>query len=131
MYALEITDLRKSYNGKPAVDGVTLTIKQGEFFGFLGPNGAGKTTTINCITGVGRFTEGTIKVFGIDVNKEYRQARRKVGIAPQEFNVDFFRNSYDTLDFTGGYFGMGIYFFTGCACLTISETSTYNLVIGV
>ena len=104
--ALEIDNLRKTYNGKPAVDGVSLAIKPGEFFGFLGPNGAGKTTTINCITGVGRFSEGTIKVFGIDVNKEYRQARRKVGIAPQEFNVDFFGKVRNILDFMGGYYGM-------------------------
>jgi ABC-2 type transport system ATP-binding protein len=106
MNALEIQNLRKSYNGKVAVDGVTLTIKPGEFFGFLGPNGAGKTTTINCITGVGRVTEGTIKVFGIDVVKEYRAARRKVGIAPQEFNVDFFGKVRNILDFMGGYYGM-------------------------
>jgi len=106
MNALEIQDLRKSYDGKIAVDGVSLAIKPGEFFGFLGPNGAGKTTTINCITGVGRFTEGTIKVFGIDVNKEYRQARTKVGISPQEFNVDFFGKVRRILDFNGGYYGM-------------------------
>src|SRR3989338_7550473 len=106
MNALEIQDLRKSYAVKIAVDGVSLAIKPGEFFGFLGPNGAGKTTTINCITGVGRFSEGTIKVFGIDVNKEYRQARRKVGIAPQEFNVDFFGKVRNILDFMGGYYWM-------------------------
>src|SRR3989344_7619083 len=104
--ALEIDNLRKPYNGKPAVDGVSLAIKPGEFFGFLGPNGAGKTTTINCITGVGRFSEGTIKVFGIDVNKEYREARRKVGISPQEFNVDFFGKTRDILNFMAGHYGI-------------------------
>jgi len=106
MHALEISHLRKGYGGKMAVNDVSFTIKAGEFFGFLGPNGAGKTTTINCITGVGHFTEGTIKVFGIDVNADYRAARRKVGVSPQEFNVDIFSKTAQIIDFMGGYYGM-------------------------
>jgi len=106
MHALQIDNLRKSYDGKLAVDDVSLTIERGEFFGFLGPNGAGKTTTINCVTGIGRFSEGTIKVFGIDVNKDYRLARTKVGISPQEYNVDFFGKVRNIIDFMGGYYGM-------------------------
>ncbi len=106
MHALEIKDLRKIYNGKPAVDGVSLTIEPGEFFGFLGPNGAGKTTTINCIVGIGRFTEGKIKVFGVDVKENYREARRKIGISPQEFNVEIFSTAREIVDYMGGYYGM-------------------------
>ncbi len=105
--ALEITDLRKVYDtGTVAVDGVSLSVGKGEFFGFLGPNGAGKTTTIHCITGVNRITEGVIKVSGTDVVKEYREARTKVGIAPQEFNIDIFGKVGKLLDYMGGYYGM-------------------------
>jgi len=105
--ALEIKDLTKIYDGGVrAVDGISLSVPRGEFFGFLGPNGAGKTTTINCITGVARVTSGTIKVCGIDVVDEYREARTKVGISPQEFNVDIFAKTWKILDYVGGYYGM-------------------------
>ena len=105
--ALEIKDLRKIYGtGTVAVDGVSLNVDKGEFFGFLGPNGAGKTTTIHCITGVARITSGTIKVSGIDVETEHRLARTKVGIAPQEFNIDIFGKVGKLLDYNGGYFGI-------------------------
>lgn len=106
MKALEINNLKKSYGETRAVDGISLEIARGEFFGFLGPNGAGKTTTINCVTGVAAYNQGEIKVFGLDVTRQYREARRKIGIAPQEFNVDFFSPVRKTLDFIGGYYGM-------------------------
>jgi ABC-2 type transport system ATP-binding protein len=107
MKALEIKNLKKVYDtGTVAVDGVSLEVNKGEFFGFLGPNGAGKTTTIHCITGVARITEGTIKVSGVDVVKDYRLARTKVGIAPQEFNIDIFGKVGKLLDYIGGYYGM-------------------------
>lgn len=105
--ALSIDGLRKVYDDRVvAVDGISLTIPRGEFFGFLGPNGAGKTTTINCITGVARVTEGVIKVCGIDVVQDYRQARTKVGISPQEFNVDIFAKTWRLLDYVAGYYGL-------------------------
>ena len=75
--ALEINNLVKKYGDKVAVDGISFHVKRGEFFGFLGPNGAGKTSTISCITGTARVTLGEIKVFGFDVVKNYRQARKK------------------------------------------------------
>jgi ABC-2 type transport system ATP-binding protein len=106
MKALEIKGLKKSYDGRVAVDGISLDIERGEFFGFLGPNGAGKTTTINCITGVANYDEGSVTVFGLDVTKRYREARAKIGIAPQEFNIDFFSPVWKTLDFIGGYYGI-------------------------
>lgn len=106
MSALEIKNFSKSYGSTKAVDNLSLEIKQGEFFGFLGPNGAGKTTTINCVTGIGKFTEGTIKVFDIDVVKNYREARTKIGLSPQEFNVDIFMPIRQMLWYIGGYYGM-------------------------
>lgn len=105
--ALEIKNLKKVYDsGTVAVDDISFSIEKGEFFGFLGPNGAGKTTTINCITGVGRVTDGTITVSGVDVVKDYREARTKVGIAPQEFNIDIFGKVWKLLDYVAGYYGL-------------------------
>lgn len=108
MNAVEITDFKKQYRTAktPAVDGINLTIKKGECFGLLGPNGAGKTTTIHCLTGIARVTEGTLKVYGIDVVKDYREARKKVGLSPQDFNVDIFAKTWQIIDYNAGYFGI-------------------------
>jgi ABC-2 type transport system ATP-binding protein len=105
--ALKISNLRKVYRrGTVAVDDLSLTIPEGEFFGFLGPNGAGKSTTIHCVTGIAEPTQGTIEIFGLDAVKDYREARRLVGLCPQEFNVDPFANPRQIVDWMGGYFGM-------------------------
>ncbi len=105
--ALEVTDLVKRYpNGMEALKGVSLEIGAGEFFGLLGPNGAGKSTMIHCITGLARPTSGTVKVFGHDAVRNYRQAREAVALAPQEINLDMFLTLEETLDLHGGYFGM-------------------------
>ena len=104
--AIEVKNLVKRYGKKVAVNDLSFEIKKGEFFGFLGPNGAGKTTTINSITGIGSFQSGEIKVFGHDVVSDYQEARKKIGLSSQEFNMDHFRKIYDVLDFVGGYFGM-------------------------
>lgn len=106
MLALEIKNFSKFYGATMAVYDLSLEIKKGEFFGFLGPNGAGKTTTINCITGIGKFNQGTIKVFGHDVVADYREARRKIGLAPQEFNVDIFASPEKILWYVAGYYGI-------------------------
>lgn len=107
-FALSIENLTKSYaNGVKAVDNVDLAVPRGEFFGFLGPNGAGKTSTIHCVTGIGRITSGRISVFGIDVVKDYREARKKIGLAPQEYNVDIFAKVWKLLDYVAGYYGLG------------------------
>src|ERR1700712_3900289 len=106
--ALKITNLRKVYRrGNVAVEDLSLTVPEGEFFGFLGPNGAGKSTTIHCITGIANPTGGTIEIFGLDAVKNYREARRLVGLCPQEFNVEPFANPRQIVDWMGGYFGMG------------------------
>jgi ABC-2 type transport system ATP-binding protein len=105
--ALKISNLRKVYRrGNVAVDDLSLTIQEGDFFGFLGPNGAGKSTTIHCMTGVAEPTAGTIEIFGVDAVKNYREARRLVGLCPQEFNVDPFATPRQIVDWMGGYFGM-------------------------
>jgi len=106
--ALKIRNLRKVYRrGNVAVDDLSLTVNEGDFFGFLGPNGAGKSTTIHCITGVAEPTSGSIEIFGLDSVKHYREARRLVGLCPQEFNVDPFATPVQIVDWMGGYFGMG------------------------
>ena len=106
MNALEIKNFTKKYGDVTAVDDISISVKQGEFFGFLGKNGAGKTSTISAITGIGTITSGEITVFGIDVEKEYKEARKKIGLCPQEFNVDTFAKVKDILLHVGGYFGL-------------------------
>lgn len=106
MNALEISHFTKKYNGCTAVDNISFSVREGEFFGFLGPNGAGKTTTINCITGIGRITDGAIHVFGFDVVREYREARKCIGISFQEFNFDVFANVENVLHYVAGYYGI-------------------------
>ncbi len=103
---LIIDSLTKKYGEKVAVNNLSLTIKRGMFFGLLGPNGAGKSSTIHCITGISKITSGTIVVDGVDVVREYKEARKKVGLSPQEFNVDIFSTSAELLDYMGGYYGI-------------------------
>lgn len=103
---LEIKNLTKKYGSKVAVDNISLSIPKGSFFGLLGPNGAGKSTTIHCITGIAQPTSGEILIDGIDVVKDYRLARTKVGLSPQEFNVDIFATPEQLMDYIGGYYGI-------------------------
>ena len=105
--AISIANLRKVYRtGTVAVEDISLTVNPGDFFGFLGPNGAGKSTTIHCLTGIATPTAGKIEIFGIDAVKNYREARRLIGLCPQEFNVDPFASPRNIVDWMGGYFGM-------------------------
>lgn len=106
MNALEIKNFSKWYGSFEAVSQMNLVVPSGEFFGLLGHNGAGKTTTIHCITGIGKFFHGKIRVFEKDVQDEYRQARKLIGLSPQDFNVDIFAPAEKVLDYVGGYFGM-------------------------
>lgn len=108
---LEIKDLVKVYgtgkDAKIAVNHISLSIPKGSFYGLLGPNGAGKSTTIHCITGIAQPTSGQILVDGVDVVTDYKVARTKVGLSPQEFNVDIFSTPRELMDFMGGYYGIG------------------------
>ena len=81
-------------------------MEAGDFFGFLGPNGAGKTTTISAIVGLVRKSAGAISIFGRDIDTAWREARRLVGIAPQEYNFDRYLSIRDVLIFQAGYFGI-------------------------
>ena len=89
-----------------ALDSVSLDIQQGEFFGLLGPNGAGKTTMISILAGLTRATGGRVSVLGSDVQADYAQARRKLGVVPQELVFDPFFNVRETLHIQSGYFGI-------------------------
>ncbi|MEO7106550.1 MAG: ABC transporter ATP-binding protein [Rhodoferax sp.] len=89
-----------------ALDCVQLDIEEGEFFGLLGPNGAGKTTMISILAGLTRATSGRVTVLGSDVQTDYAQARRKLGIVPQELVFDPFFNVREALRFQSGYFGI-------------------------
>ena len=104
--AIEIKGLTKSYGDVHALNGVDISIKKGEFFGLLGPNGAGKTTTINILTGLVFRDQGTTKVFGRDTVKDFRFTRSKIGIAAQEFSVDWFFPIEKLLFFQAGYYGI-------------------------
>lgn len=107
---LEIKELVKVYgkgkDSKRAVDGISLSIPRGSFFGLLGPNGAGKSTTIHSITGITQPTSGTITIDGVDVVKDYKLSRTKVGLSPQESNVDIFSTPEQLMDYMGGYYGI-------------------------
>ena len=107
---LEIKNLTKIYGSgkeaKTAVDDISLTVNKGAFFGLLGPNGAGKSTTIHCITGIAQPTSGQILIDGTDVVEDYKEARTKVGLSPQEFNVDIFSPVEKLMDYMGGYYGI-------------------------
>jgi ABC-2 type transport system ATP-binding protein len=103
--ALKIDRLVKRYGDFTAVDGISLEVPEGEFFGLLGPNGAGKTTTINSIVGLSSITAGSIQLFGLDVEKDWRAARRTVGLSPQEYNFDRYLNIRDVLLYQAGYYG--------------------------
>lgn len=103
---VSIKQLSKVYdNGFKALNNVSLEIKRGEILALLGPNGAGKTTLISAITGIVSPSSGTITVDGFDNIKQYRQARRLIGLVPQELTIGAFETVWNTVSFTRGLFG--------------------------
>jgi ABC-2 type transport system ATP-binding protein len=104
--AIEVERLVKKYGTFTAVDGISLRVDAGEFYGFLGPNGAGKTTTINAIVGLARKSAGKIRIFGYDNETQWRQARSLIGLSPQEYNFDRYLSLRDVLIFAAGYYGL-------------------------
>ncbi|MGH8669215.1 MAG: ATP-binding cassette domain-containing protein [Burkholderiales bacterium] len=106
MNAIEVSGVEKRYGALRALDGVSLAVEQGEFFGLLGPNGAGKTTLINIIAGLARAGAGSVRVMGADVAADYRRARRMLGVVPQELVFDPFFTVRETLRLQSGYFGL-------------------------
>lgn len=103
---IQIKNLNKVYpSGFKALDSVTLDIKRGEIFALLGPNGAGKTTLISAICGIVNPTDGQILADGFDVVKDYRKARARIGLVPQELTTDAFETVINTVTFSRGLFG--------------------------
>jgi ABC-2 type transport system ATP-binding protein len=103
---ISISNLNKRYaTGHAALSDVNLDIRPGEIFALLGPNGAGKTTLISIICGIVNPTEGTVIADGHDIAKDYRSARTKIGLVPQELNTDAFEAVIDTVKFSRGLFG--------------------------
>jgi len=105
--AVAVRGVHKRYSNVHALRGVDLDIERGEFFGLLGPNGAGKSTLINIMSGLARLDEGQVTVLGHDVTRDYRQARRALGVVPQEIVFDPFFSVREVLRIQAGYFGYG------------------------
>ena len=105
--AIKIEKIHKHFGSLHALNGIDLTIQQGEFFALLGPNGAGKSTLINLIAGLLKPTSGKISVMGHDVVNDYQASRMALGVVPQELVFDPFFNVREMLRFQAGYFGRG------------------------
>ena len=104
--AIRITALTKRYDDLQALAGIDLSVGQGEFFGLLGPNGAGKTTLISALAGLVRADTGTLEVMGHDVVSDYRNARLRLGVVPQELVFDPFFTVREILRIQSGYYGV-------------------------
>ena len=105
--ALLIDNLTKVYsNGHKALHGINLEIPHGDFFALLGPNGAGKSTTIGIITSLIKKTEGDIKIYGIDIDKNFVKAKTFIGLVPQEINFNTFEPISEILTNQAGYYGV-------------------------
>ena len=104
--AIRIQGVTKSYGALKALGGVDLEVGQGEFFGLLGPNGAGKTTLISALSGLVRPDSGALAIMGHDVVGDYRNARRNLGVVPQELVFDPFFSVRELLRIQSGYFGI-------------------------
>src|SRR5688572_14849181 len=104
---ISIVNLAKTYaSGFQALKNVTLTIHRSELFALLGPNGAGKTTLINIVCGIVTPSSGTVLADGHDIVRDYRAARSKIGLVPQELTTDMFEAVWDTVNFSRGLFGL-------------------------
>ena len=104
---LSIRGLTKTYaSGLHALKGVDLDIERGEILALLGPNGAGKTTLISVVCGIVTPTAGTVTAAGHDIARDYRDARRKIGLVPQELHTDMFETPWRTATFSRGLFGL-------------------------
>jgi ABC-2 type transport system ATP-binding protein len=105
--AVRISAARKNYGSLAALNGLDLDIEQGEFFGLLGPNGAGKSTLINSMAGLTRLDSGSISIQGADTVTDYREARRQIGVVPQELVYDPFFTARESMKLQAGFFGLG------------------------
>merc|ERR1711977_559438 len=103
---ISINNLSKIYdNGFEALKNINLDIKKGEIFAMLGPNGAGKTTLISIICGIVTPSSGTVTVDDFDIIKDYRETRSRIGMVPQELNLESFETVFDTVSYSRGLYG--------------------------
>ncbi|KMQ77605.1 ABC-type multidrug transport system, ATPase component [Candidatus Burkholderia pumila] len=103
---IEVSNLSKTYgSGFRALSGINLEIRRGEIFALLGPNGAGKTTLISTICGIVNPSTGSVTVDGHDIVTDYRAARKRIGLVPQELTTDAFESVWATVSFSRGLFG--------------------------
>jgi len=101
-----ISGLSKVFdNGFNALKNINLKVKQGEILAMLGPNGAGKTTLISIICGIVTPSSGTVKIDGFDIIKDYRETRSRIGMVPQELNLESFETVFDTVSYSRGLYG--------------------------
>ena len=106
-YALEILDLKKTYpGGTEALKGISLTVKEGDFYALLGPNGAGKSSTIGIIGSLVTKTSGMVKIFGIDADKDMAKAKTMLGVVSQEINFSQFEKVMDIVVTQAGFYGI-------------------------
>jgi ABC-2 type transport system ATP-binding protein len=106
-YALEISNLQKVYsNDVLALKGIDLKVSEGDFFALLGPNGAGKSSTIGIIGSLVNKTAGSVKIFGIDIDENFPEAKRMLGVVAQEVNFGGFERVLDIVVTQGGYYGI-------------------------
>jgi ABC-2 type transport system ATP-binding protein len=105
--ALSIRNLTKVYNNKlEALKGISLDVMPGDFFAVLGPNGAGKSTTIGIISSLVRKTAGDVEIFGVNIDTDFSQAKKFLGVVPQEFNFSMFEKVEDIILQQAGYYGL-------------------------
>lgn len=107
MKALAISGLTKTYSGGvEALKGIDLVVEQGDFYALLGPNGAGKSTTIGIISSLVNKTQGQVSVFGFNIDSQLEQAKRQIGLVPQEFNFNQFETVLQVVMNQAGYYGV-------------------------
>lgn len=107
MYALEINNLRKVYaQGFEALKGISLNVNKGDFYALLGPNGAGKSTTIGIISSLVNKTSGEVKIFGNNIDTDLEDAKKHIGLVPQEFNFNQFETVQQIVVNQAGYYGI-------------------------
>jgi len=103
---ISINNLSKVYeNGFKALNNVSLKVKQGEILAMLGPNGAGKTSLISIICGIVKPSSGTVTIDNFDIIKDYRETRSRIGMVPQELNLESFETVFDTVSYSRGLYG--------------------------
>ena len=103
---LQVNELRKTYaTGFEAVKGISLQVNKGEIVALLGPNGAGKTTLISTICGITNPSSGSVFIDGYDISKNFRDARKLIGLVPQDITLEPFEKVLNTINFSRGLFG--------------------------